>query len=133
MAKEMLKTTILSYSSYKQKQKIEKNFNKLFKVLEKEFPGWISIEFINKKCGLSSIFESDLKRLHKEGFLDMEKFQNPEASQKKEMITKKMYRLSVRGFNFLNNLNSKEINKRLLWLTLLMILLIAVQIVLKFI
>ena len=63
----------------------------------------------------------------------MEKFQNPEASQKKEMITKKMYRLSVRGFNFLNNLNSKEINKRLLWLTLLMILLIAVQIVLKFI
>jgi len=102
--------------------KTEKNFNRLFKILEKEFPGWVSLPYINKKYKLNFVFESDLEELHKDGFLSMAETHDPRALEKGDVIKRKNYRLNANGFNFINSLNVQKTNTLLLILTILLTL-----------
>lgn len=101
--------------------KFDKSYDKVFRIFGKAFPGWISYNLMKKD--LNFILEDDIIKLHQEGFLEMksdnvlkevsfEEFE-PQFNEDRTPLKQNVFRLSGKGFEFLNNLETRETNKEL--------------------
>lgn len=123
---------------------LEPNYDKIFLFLEQSFPSWASWEGIKQKLEGGGIHEEDIVSLYELGFLDVmkegESVKIKDGEWKKEYkegipdLKKVNFRLSPKGFEYLNNIYSREINKglylfnkTLLKLTLIITILAIVQ------
>lgn len=107
--------------------KRERNYNSLFKLLERYFPGWIDHYYIREMGNFDFLMEKDLKELVKFGFLNKSPFEAWDKNHNKLGYKTDHYRLSPQGFNFLNNLRNRTTNKILVWITIMIAIVTGIQ------
>mgnify|MGYP001558146757 CR=1 FL=1 len=110
--------------------KFEKNYNRVFYALEKEFPSWASFDTLNAKYKFHFLSEDDLIKLKDDRFLESKEDYKITQTGPQEWTVKvgidgkhlkiKYFRLLNRGFEFIDNLRAKKTNKFLFVLTLIL-------------
>ncbi|MBA7689275.1 hypothetical protein ES703_97781 [subsurface metagenome] len=124
-----------------------KDYNKFFGFLQKKFPTWIFGEELLKK---TNIDKENIESLSRDGFLQVKCFESKKDKQYLKVFDwdsntdneffiggkeGKLFRLSHKSFEYLNNLSLKEMNRRLMrfseiliWLSIALIFIGIVQI-----
>jgi hypothetical protein len=101
---------------------LESNYDNLFLGLENKFPSWIGWEGIRREIK-GGINEDDIVSLYDVGLLDVMKEGSSTMIRRKKWKVKYKegfpdlngfsFRLSAKGFEYLNNIYSKEVSKRI--------------------
>jgi len=105
--------------------KYDKSYDRLFLYLEGYFPSFVAYRRIKDELRMITINWSDVERLREDGYLESlkERGFNPPAGSKAEDF----FRLTPQGFQFLNNIHVRRLNRRLFYLTVVLIVLGLIQ------
>jgi len=101
------------------------NLYKLLIFLRNTFPVWIHENQIIKKINIPFFNDIELKRLKESGLLDSKEFDKVERGTS--------YRISTKGIEFVNGLDSYRLSKNVFWLTIIILIFGILQIILTLI